>query len=169
MSMLSRADLNWMERTVRSIIKEWDTKITIYSKLPEDQQKNYNKLMREFTGGYICSKLEIDAERKDIVNNMTNDPSVDTLALGVTDDGTLLYALPNVIENDDGKIVQYKPTLFDIVDIGDGYIYYIRNIKDRIGETLITIMRFVGSTPSIIDNNGEITITDYDWGDSNGN
>lgn len=167
--LLSRGDIHWMESTVRSIIKEWDTKIKIYTKLPVDLQKNYNHLMREFTGGYSCVMLEIDAERKDIVNNMTNDPGTDTLAMGVTDDGTALYALPNVIEDNDGNVIKYKPSLFDIVDIGDGSMYYIRDIRDRIGEILIVINRFVGNTPVITkDNDGGITITDYDWGNNNG-
>lgn len=162
MGMLNAYDIAWMENTVRDVIKEWDTRLNIYSRLPIEQQPNYNHLMHEFTGDCYCTSIEIDAERKDIVNNMTNDPDPDNLDFGKKNNGVLLYAIPNVI---DGK--QYKPSLFDIITNGDGEVYYIRNIRDRIGETLISIMRFSGSKPDIINTDNGIIIRDYDWGDSN--
>lgn len=174
MGMLSAYDIAWMEDTVRDIIKEWRTKIKIYSRLPLEDQPNYNHLMKEFVGDSYCTFIEIDAERKDIVNNMTNDPDIYEMDYGKKDNGALLFAIPNVIEDE-----QYKPSLFDIVTIAeDGNVYYIRNIRDRIGETLLTLGRFTGNIPKIetieveIPSEDEeeepvkeerIVIKDYDW------
>ena len=164
MGMLNNHDIAWMENTVREIIGEWDTTINIYSKLPLNEQPNYNHLMHEFTGDSYCTILIIQAERKDIVNNMTNDPDSDNLDFGKKNLGTFLYAIPDVL---DGK--QYIPSLHDLVTIGDGEVYYIRNIRNRIGETLITVKRFTGHKPKITpttDNN--VIIGNYDWSGEDG-
>lgn len=177
MGMLNAHDIRWMEDTVREVIGEWDTKIMIYSRLPLEQQPNYNRLMKEFTGDSYCTVLEISAERKDIVNNMTNDPDPDNLDFGRKDNGTFLYAIPDIITVvetlEDGEVVEkeekYVPSLHDIVTTGDNDVYYIRNIRSRIGETLISIKRFVGNKPMIFTTeDGNIVIRDYDWSDSNG-
>ena len=177
MGMLNAHDISWMEDTVREIIGEWNTEICIYSRLPLAEQPNYNHLMKEFTGDSFCVALTTTAERKDIVNNMTNDPDPDNLDFGKKDNGTLLYAIPDVIKVtdtlEDGEIIEreekYSPSLHDIVTIGDGEVYYIRNIRGRIGEILISIKRFVGSKPEIVTtDDGKIVIRDYDWSDSDG-
>lgn len=158
MGMLNAHDIKWMEETVQEVVKNWMCSITIYSKLPLEEQPNYNSLMKEFTGDYYCSKLIIDAERKDIVNNMTNDPGTDTLDFGRSDDGTILYAITNVVNGE-----KYKPSLYDVITNGDGHVYFIRNIRDRIGETLITLHRFTGNTPKISETENGVVIRDYDW------
>lgn len=162
MGMLNAHDIAWMENTVREIINEWDTKIVIYSRLPLEEQPNYNHLMKEFVGDSYCTMLTIDAERKDIVNNMTNDPDPDNLDFGKKNNGTFLYAIHDIV---DGK--PYKPSLHDIVTIGDDEVYYIRSIRSRIGETLVSINRFVGNKPTILVDGDKVIIKDYDWGDSN--
>lgn len=162
MGMLNAHDIRWMENTVREIISEWDTEINIYSRLPLEEQPNYNHLMREFVGDSYCSMLTITAERKDIVNNMTNDPDIDSLDFGKKNNGVFLYAIPDVY---DGK--QYLPSLHDIVTIGDGEVYYIRSIRSRIGETLVTIRRFTGNKPKISTIDGKTIIRDYDWSGDN--
>ena len=177
MGMLNAHDVKWMENTVREIISEWDTKINIYSRLPLEEQPNYNHLMREFIGDSYCNMITITAERKDIVNNMTNDPDSDNLDFGRKNDGVFLYAIPDIIEvtetftDDDGNDVDEKvikkflPTLHDIVTIGDEEVYYVRNVRSRIGETLITIKRFTGNKPTILETEDGIIIRDYDWSD----
>lgn len=163
MGMLNAHDIKWMEDTVREIISEWDTEIIIYSRLPLEEQPNYSHLMGEFTGDSYCTAITITAERKDIVNNMTNDPDSDNLDFGKKNNGTLLYAIPNIFEDK-----PYKPTLHDIVTNGDGEIYYIRSIRDRIGETLVTIKRFTGHKPTISEADDKIIIGNYDWSGDNG-
>ena len=163
MGMLNAHDIMWMENTVREVINEWNTKINIYSRLPINEQPNYNHLMGEFTGDSYCTMLTISAERKDLVNNMTNDPDPDNLDFGRKNNGVFLYAIHDVI---DGKL--YEPALHDIVTTGDGEVYYIRSVRKRIGEILITIKRFVGNKPAISTVNGKTIIRDYDWSGDNG-
>ena len=175
--MLSKYDIMWMEDTIREVIREWDTRIKIYSRLPLEHQPNYNHLMREFIGDSYCSFIEIDAERKDLVNNMTNDPDIYDMYRGKKNDGTLLFAIPSVYDDK-----QYKPSLHDLITInGDDNVYCIRSMRDRIGETLITMIRMTGNTPKItevyktdddgnvvVDEDGNnvidhIIIKDYNW------
>lgn len=179
MGMLNAHDIRWMEDTVREVISEWNTKISIYSRLPLEEQPNYNHLMREFTGDSYCKVLTVIAERKDIVNNMTNDPDPDNIDFGRKDNGTFLYAIPDVIKvtettkDENGNDVshevekKYSPTLHDVVTIGDGEVYYIRSIRSRIGETLLTIKRFTGNKPTISTVDDNIIIRDYDWSGGN--
>lgn len=180
MGMLNAHDIRWMEDTVREIIGEWNTEISIYSRLSLEEQPNYNHLMKEFIGDSYCTVLTIIAERKDIVNNMTNDPDPDNLDFGRKDNGVFLYAIPDIIKvtkvtkDKDGNSIneeveeKYQPTLHDIVTIGDGEVYYIRSIRSRIGETLITIKRFTGNKPKISTVDDKVIIRDYDWSGSDG-
>lgn len=182
MGMLSPYDIAWMEDTVRDIIKEWETKIKIYSRLPLEEQPNYSQYMHEFTGDSYCSVIEIDAERKDIINNMTNDPDIYEMDYGKKNNGTLLFAIPDVIDGE-----RYKPSLHDLVVLeNDDNVYCVRNIRDRIGETLLTLLRYTGNTPKIteeykknedgsimVDEDGNnvidhVLIKDYEWSDVNG-
>ena len=159
--MLNSYDIQLMKDSVQEIIREWETKISIFSRSLENQP-NYNEYMHEFTGESICTKTIIDAERKDIVNNMTNNPEPDNTDYGKRNEGTILFAIPDTING-----IVYKPLISDIVTIDDsGDIYYIRSMRDRIGETLITIKRFTGNSPIINDRGVDgIFITDYEWSD----
>lgn len=161
MGMLNSYDIQFMNNSVQEIIKEWNTKISIFSRSLENQP-NYNEYMNEFTGESICTRTIVDAERKDIVNNMTNNPEPDNVDYGVCNEGTILFAIPDTISD-----IRYKPLISDIVTIDDsGDVYYIRSMRDRIGETLITIKRFTGNSPTINDKGADgIFITDYDWSD----
>lgn len=163
--MLTEYDVSWMQDSVRDIISMWNTKISIYSKLPIDKQPHYNKLMKEFDGNVVVDLLVIDAERKDIVNNMTNAPDNDNTDYGIKNEGTLLYAIPDVITKESGDIMDYKPSVFDVVKVDEsGDLYFIRNIRDRIGETLITIKRFTGTEYSISKNpDNTYSISGYGW------
>ena len=149
--MLNAHDLQWMRDTVASVIEDWQTSIIIYSRLPLAQQTNYNKYMKEYSGDIICIKNIMQAERKDIVNNQTNNPEPDVVDYGKRNEG----------------VVPYKPSLNDIVKIDNSTdVYYIRNMRDRIGETLIVINRFVGSEPNIVETDNNIVIRGYSsWGD----
>ena len=162
MGMMSAYDIAWIENTVREVINEWRNRIKIYSRLPKEEQPNYNHLMHEFTGDSYCSVVDIIAERKDIVNNMTNDPDPDNLDYGRKNNGVYLYAIPDVVEVN-GERKRYEPSLFDLVTIGDDDVYYIRSVRSRIGETLITIKRFTGHKPEIVDTDGNTVIRGYDW------
>ena len=40
MGMLNAHDIRWMEDTVREVIAEWNTEISIYSRLSIEEQHN---------------------------------------------------------------------------------------------------------------------------------
>lgn len=155
--MLTTGDIEFMKNSVRDIIDQWHTKITIMQPLPLDKQENYDKLLHEFTGDVLYETLLIPAERKDLVNNYTNHLPPDNTEYGVKNAGTILFAIPNVISvyNDDGVEIgkrQFKPHKEAVIAIDDtSDRYRIDSIRDRIGETLITIKRYVGNVPNNSD------------------
>lgn len=152
--MLNGWDIDFMKDTVHEIITAWNTTLTVLTPLPLNQQPNYNYLMREYTGEIAYTKLVVQAERKDIVNNQTNDIRPDNLEFGEVNAGTMLYAIPDIIPVYDANGVkigmrQYKPDKNDIfiIDNTDDR-YYVRSMRDRMGETLVALHRYVGGTPS---------------------
>jgi hypothetical protein len=152
--MLNGWDIEFMKESVHEVITAWNTTLTVLTPLPIDQQPNYNKLMCEYTGDIEYTKLIIPAERKDIVNNQTNDIKQDEVEYGEKNAGVMLYAIPDMIPTYDTNNVKtgmraYKPAKDDIfiVDATDDR-YYIRSMRDRMGETLVTLHRYVGGTPN---------------------
>ena len=153
--MLTAGDIEYMKNSVRDIIDQWHTTITIMQPLPIEQQVNYDVILREFTGDVLYETICISAERKDIVNNYTNDLPPDDVEYGQKNAGTMLYAIPNVIPvfDESGRqigIRQYKPHKQAVIAIDDTTDRYrIRSMRDRIGETLIMLQRYTsdGAVP----------------------
>jgi hypothetical protein len=151
--MLTMGDIGFMNNSVRDIINQWHTTITIMQPLPLDEQPNYDKLLHEFTGDVLYETILMPAERKDIVNNYTNDLPPDDIEYGEKNAGKILYAIPNVIPVYDENgvkigIKQFKPHKEAIIVLDDtNDRYHIISMRDRIGEILITIKRFVGDIP----------------------
>lgn len=151
--MLTTGDIEFMKNSVRDIIDQWHTKITIMQPLPLDEQPNYDKLLREFTGDVIYDTISVPADRKDIVNNYTNDLSPNDTEYGENNAGCILYAIPNIIpvyDENGAKIgvKQFKPDEQAVIAIDDtSDRYHIISMRDRIGETLIMINRYVGDIP----------------------
>jgi hypothetical protein len=146
--MLTRGDIEFMKNSVRDVINQWHTTITIMQPLPLEFQPNYNRLLHEFTGDVLYETILISAERKDIVNNYTNDLPPDDTEYGEKNAGKILYAIPNIIpvfDKNDKQIgiKQFKPHKESIIVIDDtDDRYHIMSMRDRIGETLITIKRY---------------------------
>lgn len=151
--MLTRGDIEYMKNSVRDVIDQWNTSITIMQPLPIDKQPNYNPILGEFTGDVAYETISISAERKDIVNNHTNNLPEDDTEYGEKNAGTILYAIPNILPvfNHNGRQVgvrQFKPHKQAVIAIDDtDDRYYISSMRDRIGEVLITIKRYVGDIP----------------------
>ena len=61
--ILTPYDIEFMKSSVRDVIDQWHTTITIMQPLPVDKQPNYNKLMKEFTGDVLYETISISAER----------------------------------------------------------------------------------------------------------
>ena len=147
-------DIEFMKNSVRDIISQWHTTITIMQPLPLDEQPNYDKLLREFTGDVLYETILVQAERKDIVNNYTNDFSPDDTEYGEKNAGTILYAIPNIIPVYDENgvktgIRQFRPHKESVIAIDNtADRYHIVSMRDRIGETLIIVKRYVGTIPN---------------------
>lgn len=156
--ILTPYDIEFMKNTVRDIISQWHTTITIMQPLPVDKQPNYNKLMHEFTGDVLYETISVQAERKDIVNNYTNNLPPDDTEYGEKNAGTILYAIPNILPVLDSNgtqigIRQFKPDKDAIIAIDDTEDrYYISSMRDRIGEVLITVKRYTGDAPDGSEN-----------------
>ena len=152
--MLTQGDIQFMKDSVREVVENWNTTITLMSPLPLDKQPNYNQYLREFNGDVEYEIITVTAERKDIVNNYTNDVNPSDTKYGENDDGKYLYAVPNVlpVKNDAGKqigVKHWRPNPESVVIIDDTEDRYeIINVRDRIGEYLITIRRYTGDTPN---------------------
>lgn len=151
--MLTSHDIEFMKSSVREVISDWQTTIVIMQPLPLDKQSNYNKLMHEFSGDAVYETIVVQAEKKDIVNNYTNNLPPDDTKYGEKNAGTILYAIPNIIpvtdENGNQTGVRlFKPDKEAIVVIDDtDDRYHITSMRDRIGEVLITIKRYTGNIP----------------------
>lgn len=151
--MLTTNDIEFMKNSIRNIIDQWHTTIAIMQPLPLDKQPHYDKILREFTGDVLYETVLVPAERKDIVNNQTNDLPPDDTEYGEKNAGTILYAIPNIVPIYDENgiqigIRQFKPHKESIIAIDDTLDrYHIVAMRDRIGETLIIIKRYVGEIP----------------------
>ena len=151
--MLTSHDIEFMKSSVREVISDWQTTIVIMQPLPLDKQPNYNKLMHEFNGDAVYETIVVQAERKDIVNNYTNNLPPDDTEYGEKNAGTILYAIPNIIpvmdENGNQVGVRlFKPHKEAVIIIDDtNDRYQITSMRDRIGEVLITIKRYTGNIP----------------------
>lgn len=151
--MLTPSDIEFMKNSVRDVIDQWHTTITIMQPLPLDQQPNYDKLLREFTGDVLYETVLVPAERKDLVNNYTNDLKPDDTEYGEKNAGTILYAIPNIITvfDENGNKIgvrQFKPHKEAVIAIDDtSDRYHIYSMRDRIGEVLIGIKRYTGDIP----------------------
>lgn len=151
--MLTTGDIEYMKSSVREVIDQWHTTITIMQPLSLEYQPNYDAILHEFTGDILYESIVVRAERKDIVNNYTNNLPPDDTEYGEKNAGTILYAIPNIIpiydKND--NIVGMKPfrphkeAIIIIDDTKDRY--HIVSMRDRIGEILITVNRYVGHMP----------------------
>lgn len=165
--MLNSWDIQFMNDCVYEVIAGWNNHIIAYIPLPEDKQKNYNKYMREYNGPILYTKKTILAERVEIVNNYDDSIPPEDIDYGRRDNGTLMFAIPDEIPiyDDNMNISGYekwRPDMFMVFQVDDSNDrYYVRSIKDRIGQVLVTIMRYDGTTPNGV-NIDDIIIVDGD-------
>ena len=151
MSMLSAGDIKFIRDSVGEVIDSWDTTITLLQPKDTDDQIGYDPILHEFVGNVEYDCITVDAERKDIVNNNTNDLSPNSMEYGENDDGKYLYAIKDTITiYEDGKecTKKFKPSNNAIVIIDDSDDRYkIVSMRDRIGEIILQIQRITGSIP----------------------
>ena len=152
MSILNPWDITFMKESVRDIIEGWQTKITFMQPKTLDEQENYDNLLHEFVGDAEYEFVTTIAERKDIVNNYTNNLAPQDTEFGENDDGTYLYAVPDILPvYKNGKqvgIKKWKPSNDAILVIDDtDDRYQIVHMRERIGETLVQVQRYTGNIP----------------------
>ena len=145
--MLSKHDLEWMSDTVARTITPWDGYMTLKRPLPEDQQPNYNKMMREYTGEIMYELIEdIPTESLDMTN--INHESTDVGIGGDKINGDAVYCIPKKYTNKRGDMVEVKPEPFDIVLLSEyqDNIYRISDMRNRIGEIILILRKISGGT-----------------------
>lgn len=148
MSILNSFDMQMMENDVCDIISGWQLTVVILRPKPTQEQPNYNKIMREFTGPIIVDQMTVPAERKDITNYLLT--NVRSNIAGLIADGDQLYALPASYIDEYGDRVQLRISHDDIFVLPSeqNNKFSVKAIKDRIGEQLVLLHRYVGGTIS---------------------
>lgn len=148
--MLTQHDISMMESTVMGILASWGTTVNILVPKPEEEQPNYNKLMREYTGDIIYDTIEdVPIERLEVVNEYHNDRS--QMKAGTKTESSILYKLP-VWFNDKPLVI--KPDMIFVFKDNPKEKYHINTIRNRVGETIVDIDLIVGGTDSGVINNG---------------
>lgn len=142
--MLTPYDIKIMEETVMDILESWGTTATIMKPKPEDQQPNWNPIMREYTGDIIYDIIEdVPVERLEVVNEYHMDRN--QTKAGTKTESSILYKFP-VIFNDEPLII--TPDMIFIFNNNDKEKYHINTIRNRIGETIVDVDLIVGGTDS---------------------
>ena len=142
--MLTQYDINMMRDTVIDILESWGTTATILIPKPEDQQLNWNPLMREYTGDIEYDRLEnVPVERLEVVNEYHEDRK--QLKAGTKTESSILYKFPAIFDN---KPLIIKEDMIFIFGDNDKERYHINTIRNRIGETIVDVDLIVGGTDS---------------------
>ena len=108
--MLTQYDINMMEDTVMDILESWGTKAKILIPKPEDQQPNWNPLMREYNGNIEYDIIDnVPAERLEVVNEYHT--NVNQTKAGVRSESSILYKFPSIFN---GKPLIITPDMIFI-------------------------------------------------------
>lgn len=172
-SLLNEYDRKWMNDCVHETIKSYGDSIVAFIPLPVDRQKNYNRIMREFVGPIYYYKKIIRAERVELSNGYYDGIQPEDVDYGRRDDGQLMYAIPDDIPifDDAMKIHGFEnwlPEMFMVFQIdGTNDRYYVRTVKKRIGQSLLLLYKYDGTTWNGIDMNDILVVEDMDDVDLN--
>jgi hypothetical protein len=141
--MLTQYDISMMEKSVIDILESWNMKATIFKPKPEDQQPNFNPLMREYTGEIEYDILKnVPVERLEVVNEYHNDR--DQTKAGTKTESSILYKFPTIFN--EKPLVITPDMIFMFGDSNERY--HINTIRNRIGETIVDVDLIVGGTDS---------------------
>lgn len=142
--MLTQYDINMMEDTVMDILESWGMKVSILIPKAEDQQPNWNPIMREYTGDVAYDTIKnVPIERLEVVNEYHSDRS--HIKAGTKTESSILYKLPAIFN---GKPLVITPDMIFVFDNDPKEKYHINTIRERIGETIVDIDMIVGGTDS---------------------
>ena len=142
--MLTQHDIDIMGNTVMDILKSWNTKAKILIPKSEDEQPNWNPLMREYTGDIEYDILEdVPVERLEVVNEYHENKS--HMKAGDKVESGMQYKFPAIFN---GKPLTIKSNMILIFDNDNNKKYQINTIRDRIGETIVDVNLITGGTDS---------------------
>lgn len=142
--MLSQHDISMMKDTVMDILGSWGMTATILILKPENEQPNWNPLMREFTGDVEYNVIEgVPTERLGVVNEYHQDRS--HVKAGTKTESSILYKFPSEFNGSPLVITSDMLFMFN----GDTTKkYHINTIRERIGETIVDVDLIVGNANS---------------------
>ncbi len=148
--MLTQHDIDVMKSDVMDILKSWGMTATIMIPKPEDEQTNFNKIMREYTGDIDYDIIkDVPVERLEVVNEYHEDKS--HIKAGDKVESGYQYKFP---EEFDGKPLIIKPNMILIFNDDIDKKYQINTIRRRIGETIVDVDLITGGTDSGVMSNG---------------
>lgn len=166
--LLSEYDLQWMNDCIHETICSYHSTIIAYIPLPENRQPNFDKYLREFNGPILYYKKIIRAERVELVQDNTDSIPPEDIDYGRRDSGDIMYAIPDDIPIYDDHLnihgyEKWRPDIFMVFQVNDSDDrYYVRSIRDRIGQCLLGIRKYDGVTPNGIDLKDILVIDDID-------
>lgn len=142
--MLTQHDISMMSDTVMDILKSWGMSATILIPKPEEDQPNFNPVMREYTGDIEYNRIDgVPVERLEVVNEYHDDRK--QTKAGTKTESSILYKFPAQFK---GEPLVIRPDMLFIFDDDINNKYHINTIRKRIGETIVDVDLIVGGTDS---------------------
>ena len=142
--MLTPYDIDVMKTTVMDILESWGTRANIYIQKPEDEQPNWNPIMREYIGDIAYDILEgVPAEKLEVVNEYQADTS--HIKAGNKTESGIQYKFPTIFN--DKPLIITSDMLFTF-DGNENDKYQVNTIRNRIGETIVDLDLLNGGTDS---------------------
>lgn len=143
--MLTQYDINMMEEQVMEILESWGSKATILVPKPENEQPNWNKIMREYTGNIKYNRIDnVPTERLDVVNEY-NIADMSYVKAGNKTEASSLYKFPVRLN---GEPLEITPDMIFMFNGDETKKYHINTIRKRIGETIVDVDLITGGTDS---------------------
>jgi hypothetical protein len=142
MGMLSDGDIKRMGADVRNAISDWDASVVIKMPKPINEQPNYNKLMREFTGDVVYNEYPISGEWRSKAENKQLNTSVS----GDSMVNKAILVLPDIFNVDITTVINTidvctkDSVIYDDIDRK----YRITSIRTNIGQVSLELLQLVG-------------------------
>lgn len=142
--MLNEHDIIMMENSVMDILESWGTTATIFVPKAEEEQPNWNPIMREYTGDIEYDIIEnVPTERLEVVNEYHLD--ISNIKAGTKLESSIQYKFPIMFNGE--KLVITHDMIFTFGNNTDDK-YRVNTIRNRIGETIVDVELIAGGTDS---------------------
>lgn len=142
--MLTPYDIKVMETEVMNILESWGTTANIYIPRPEDEQPDFNHIMREYTGDVVYDILEnVPTEKLEVVNEYNQHRT--HIKSGDKTESGIQYKFPAIFN---GKPLKITSDMLFTFDGNEDEKYQVNTIRYRIGETIVDLDLINGGTYS---------------------